>query len=92
MIAINLNRIAAGKDPLPFKYLHLGALAYIGAHKVVADMGEKFQGSAGFSSRQRLRVLASVERCLCDPATVLEEYDLGSNELVQIAGVWTGRY
>jgi NADH:ubiquinone reductase (non-electrogenic) len=39
-----LNRIAAGREPAPFRYRHLGMLAYIGDSRALADL-DSFKGS-----------------------------------------------
>ena len=37
-IAGGLNRLASGKAPRPFRYRHLGMLAYIGSNRALADL------------------------------------------------------
>lgn len=37
-LAAQLNNIAKGKPPSPFKYRHLGMLAYIGSRRALADL------------------------------------------------------
>lgn len=39
-----LNRIATGREPAPFRYRHLGMLAYIGDSRALADL-DSFKGS-----------------------------------------------
>lgn len=47
-LAKQLNRIAAGKQPKPFRFRDLGMLAYIGSHKALANT-KQYKGS-GFTT------------------------------------------
>lgn len=44
-----LNAVAKGQDPPPFKYKHMGMMAYIGDHRALADLGGGVEGK-GFST------------------------------------------
>jgi NADH:ubiquinone reductase (non-electrogenic) len=48
-LAKALTMRAAGREPVPFRYIHQGMLAYVGGHSGVADLGRfKGRGFAAF--------------------------------------------